>query len=315
MRDDTGRGSDLPSSPLVGGESIDLPDALSAAKAAAELKRRRSQRLGTLLVLVVVGLYVGSGVMIQVLFDEMEYEKPFFFSFVSVGLCSTYLLQAAALECRRWLMPAQHAYSKVLPQPTAQGGAVGNPLQLLRPAMLLAPSYFCLNYTYFFSLDLTSVSSTMILSASTGAPPPRRALARPGSALARRSPHACSVRRVRHVRRVRPPLTAAHHRTTAAHRHRARQVCGRSSSRVCSSARPSHGSSSSPCASASSACPSSSSRHMAARRARWRLSPPRPPHLRILGVARRLGRPRPRHPRRRRPTRRTLRASPGTCLL
>ena len=41
-------------------------------------------------------------------------------------------------------------------------------MQLLRPALLLAPSYFCLNYTYFFSLDLTSVSSTMILSASTG---------------------------------------------------------------------------------------------------------------------------------------------------
>lgn len=134
---------------------------------AAESKRRRSQRLGTLLVLVVVGLYVGSGVMIQVLFDEMQYEKPFFFSFVSVGLCSTYLLHAAALECRRHLMPPTHAYSKVM-QPSTQAGAVGSPLLLLRPAMLLAPSYFCLNYTYFFSLDLTSVSSTMILSASTG---------------------------------------------------------------------------------------------------------------------------------------------------
>ena len=50
----------------------------------------------------------------------------------------------------------------------AQTGSIGSPLQLLRPALLLAPSYFCLNYTYFFSLDLTSVSSTMILSASTG---------------------------------------------------------------------------------------------------------------------------------------------------
>ena len=54
-------------------------------------------RIGSLLVLVVVCLYVGSGVMIQVLFDEMEFEKPFFFSFVSVGLCSTYLLSPLRL--------------------------------------------------------------------------------------------------------------------------------------------------------------------------------------------------------------------------
>ena len=41
---------------------------------AKEPKER--QRLGSLLVLVVVGMYVGSGVMIQVLFDQMHYEKP-----------------------------------------------------------------------------------------------------------------------------------------------------------------------------------------------------------------------------------------------
>lgn len=132
---------------------------------AAAAKKRRSQRLGTLLVIVVVCLYVGSGVMIQVLFDELQYEKPFFFSFVSVGLCSTYLLHPLTLECWRYLMPPRHGYSKVQ---TGGAPAIGSPLHLLRPALLLAPSYFCLNYTYFFSLDLTSVSSTMILSASTG---------------------------------------------------------------------------------------------------------------------------------------------------
>lgn len=122
-------------------------------------------RVGSLLVLVVVSLYVGSGVMIQVLFDDMEFEKPFFFSFVSVGLCSLYLLSPLYHSCRQHFLPAKHAYAKVQHQ---QATSVGSPLHLLRPAMLLAPSYFCLNYTYFFSLDLTSVSSTMILSASTG---------------------------------------------------------------------------------------------------------------------------------------------------
>ena len=120
-----------PQSPLVG--NLD-------EKAAAKVERDKvhRQRLGTLLVLVVVGLYVTSGVMIQVLFDEMQYEKPFFFSFVSVGLCSTYLLQSAAFECRRKFTAPRHAYTKVL-QPSAHGGPP-SPLQLLRPALLLAPS-------------------------------------------------------------------------------------------------------------------------------------------------------------------------------
>jgi hypothetical protein len=153
-----------------------------------KMKLWRRQRLGAVLVLAVVFLYVGSGVMIQVLFDEMEYEKPFFFSYVSVGLCTTYLLESLGRTCRQRFMPPAHAYSKVL-QPT-QGGLPGSPLQLLRPALLLAPSYFCLNYTYFFSLDLTSVSSTMILSASTGAHQQRHA-ARTRPAITRH-PHAAT---------------------------------------------------------------------------------------------------------------------------
>lgn len=90
----------------------------------------------------------------------------FFFSYVSVGLCSIYLSHSALLSCQQYFMPPKYAYSKEL-QLTV-GHVRASPLQLLRPALLLAPSYFCLNYTYFFSLDLTSVSSTMILSASTG---------------------------------------------------------------------------------------------------------------------------------------------------
>lgn len=132
----------------------------------AESEMRRNQRLGSVLVFFVVMLYVGSSVMIQVLFDEMRYEKPFFFSYVSVSLCTVYLVHSAARSCQQHVTPPRHAYSKELQLSQAFG--VTSPLLLLRPALLLAPSYFCLNYTYFFSLDLTSVSSTMILSASTG---------------------------------------------------------------------------------------------------------------------------------------------------
>jgi len=132
---------------------------------------RHSLRIGSVLVLFVVMLYVGSGVMIQMLFDEMHYEKPFLFSYVSVSLCSFYLLSFGATSCQQQCQQVQrassprHAYSKVQ---EGEASTQASPLQLLRPALQLAPSYFCLNYTYFFSLDLTSVSTTMILSASTG---------------------------------------------------------------------------------------------------------------------------------------------------
>jgi hypothetical protein len=40
------------------------------------VRQRKRQQLGSLLVVLVVVLYVGSSVMIQVLFDELRYEKP-----------------------------------------------------------------------------------------------------------------------------------------------------------------------------------------------------------------------------------------------
>lgn len=130
--------------------------------------RSRKHRFGSVLVLLVVLLYVCSGVAIQLLFEELNYEKPFLFSYISVALCSSYLLNSSIASCRYTVIPPKplHIYRNLKfkhPDPPAH-----HPRQLLRPALLLAPSYFCLNYTYFLSLDLTTVSSTMILSASTG---------------------------------------------------------------------------------------------------------------------------------------------------
>ena len=64
--------ADAPLTPLVPPTpGLFDADAKSAAEQTREQKGR-SQRLGTILVLMVVLLYVGSGVMIQVLFDEMR---------------------------------------------------------------------------------------------------------------------------------------------------------------------------------------------------------------------------------------------------
>ena len=152
----------------------------------AKLLVRWKQQVGAFLVFLVALMYVGSGVMIQLLFEELEFEKPFFFSFASVALCSCHLgffsLLRCRAVCRRRVAPSggggggggappppkpdAHAYN-LLPTPK-QVSVINRPEELVRPALLLAPAYFALNYTYFLSLDLTSVSETMILSASTG---------------------------------------------------------------------------------------------------------------------------------------------------
>ena len=75
--------------------SLLATDMQSPSSHAATVAMQR-RRLGGLLVFLVAALYVGSGVAIQLLFDELNFEKPFFFSYVSVSLCSSYLLQCAA---------------------------------------------------------------------------------------------------------------------------------------------------------------------------------------------------------------------------
>ena len=130
------------------------------------------QRVGALLVVLVAVLYVGSGIAIQSLFDELDFEKPFFFSYVSVMLCSSYLLGSAYSRLRSC---SSHSYAQLSAEPLASSAkpsyvfesweALGH---VLRPALFLAPCYFALNYTYFLSLDLTSASETMTINASTG---------------------------------------------------------------------------------------------------------------------------------------------------
>mmetsp|Transcript_65402 Transcript_65402/g.108698 ORF Transcript_65402/g.108698 Transcript_65402/m.108698 type:complete len:419 (+) Transcript_65402:49-1305(+) len=147
---------------------IITPDETAAAT-------RRRQRLGVLLVVLVALLYVFSGVFIQLLFDDLEYDKPFAFSYISVMLCSCYLLNAGYRQCQQGALRSLtgHAYSNLpsnsnLPTADAAVSVLQKPKGLVKPAIMLAPAYFALNYCYFLALDMTSVSETMILSASTG---------------------------------------------------------------------------------------------------------------------------------------------------
>ena len=185
---------------------------------------RTRHRLGAVLVIVVALLYVGSGVAIQTLFDDMNFEKPFLFSYVSVSLCSSYLLHVVYLQSRRSRCRCctrgerRASYRNLLPDASVDADAepqlslVHKPAELLRSAVMLSPAYFALNYTYFLSLDLTTVSETMVISASTGA-----TIAPPAPLRRRRA--TCSVPPGR--RDLDAPLLAPHPQR-AAHTHQAR---------------------------------------------------------------------------------------------
>ena len=45
------------------------------------------------------------------LFDDLDFEKPFLFSYVSVALCSSYLIRSGT---RRACAPRSHAYSNLV---------------------------------------------------------------------------------------------------------------------------------------------------------------------------------------------------------
>ena len=102
--------------------------------------------MGAALVLCVAVLYVGSGVAIQVLFEELDFEKPFFFSYISVSLCSVHLLQYFYLQGRRsWRRRESSTYRQLEQLDTVeqtQVSILNEPWLLVRPALLLSPAYF-----------------------------------------------------------------------------------------------------------------------------------------------------------------------------
>lgn len=119
--------------------------------------RSRSKRymLGLGVLSLVVFLWVGSSVLIQEVFEDLEFDSPYFLTYFSTSLFSLYLIPV----CGRGLC-----------QERLRCGATVSSEQfwdVFRVSSILCPVFFVLNYFFNLSLTMTSVSSNTIISSTS----------------------------------------------------------------------------------------------------------------------------------------------------
>lgn len=107
-------------------------------------------KLGFALLLSVVCLWVGSSNLIQIIFDNINFNKPFFLTYFSTGIFMLYLIDVARI--RNCAENEQHP----------------DLMFTFKVASQFCPLWFLANYFYNLSLNLTSVSSSTILSSTSG---------------------------------------------------------------------------------------------------------------------------------------------------
>ena len=106
--------------------------------------------LGIGLLLTVVGLWVGSSNLIQWIFEDVQFGKPFFLTYFSTGMFGLYLFDFF----RGFFVPENRDLNSFWIN--------------LKVAAQFCPLWFLANYFYNSSLSLTSVSSSTILSSTSG---------------------------------------------------------------------------------------------------------------------------------------------------
>lgn len=104
-----------------------------------------TKALGFILLLAVVVLWVASSTIIQVLFVEVEYFKPFFLTWFSTSMFSFYLLS---------LIWKKREFSEVK--------------EIAKTAAPFCIFWFGANYLFNLSLGMTTISSNTILSSTSG---------------------------------------------------------------------------------------------------------------------------------------------------
>jgi len=169
----------------------------------AQLRRRHL--LGLLLVVVVVIIWVSSSVLIQIIFQDSDFDKPFFLTYLSTSLFSVYLF-GFGIRWKQWtanvgfpskkyttlvdqkdtleetstlsetiapLKPSASTNSLVEHQLSSStispsGYTTMSVYEIFKLSAIFCPIWFCANYTYNLGLSMTSVSSNTILSTLSG---------------------------------------------------------------------------------------------------------------------------------------------------
>jgi solute carrier family 35, member F5 len=106
--------------------------------------------IGFALLGVVVVLWVGSSTLIQTIFEDSDFNKPFFLTYFSTTLFMLYFIDMYRRKAE------------------IQAGTLPSYITTLKTAAQFCPLWFGANYLYNLSLDTTSIASSTILSSTSG---------------------------------------------------------------------------------------------------------------------------------------------------
>ncbi|KAJ8905327.1 hypothetical protein NDN08_001834 [Rhodosorus marinus] len=173
---------------------------LSNRSMRSNLSRGENRRhyVGVAMVLSVAVIWVSSSEMIQYIFGDLEFSKPFFITYFNTGLFSIYLLRllvrrsfwfwvgnrfngggsgdvdaAEGGETRELLDGGKYSLVearnfKSIDIPGSADDAQFNLPELMQRAFFFSPLWFIANYTFNLGLHMTSVSSSSTLSTASG---------------------------------------------------------------------------------------------------------------------------------------------------
>lgn len=112
---------------------------------------RWSRAAGLLLLMFTVLIWVGSSILVQFIFQDLDFDRPFFVTYISTGLFGLYLF---GFVRRSWREPQEPQGKRSL-------------RDVLRISCKFCPLWVAANWSFNASLSMTSVSSGTILSSTS----------------------------------------------------------------------------------------------------------------------------------------------------
>ncbi|OQR83363.1 Drug/Metabolite Transporter (DMT) Superfamily [Achlya hypogyna] len=108
--------------------------------------------IGVACVVIVAVIWTFSSVLVQYVFNELDFSRPFFVTYYANSLFAVNLPLYYGGKALGYVKPASHQASF---------------RETLRISAIIAPLWFIANYTYTISLSMTSVTSSTIISSTS----------------------------------------------------------------------------------------------------------------------------------------------------
>ncbi|RLN88825.1 hypothetical protein BBJ28_00002885 [Nothophytophthora sp. Chile5] len=160
---------------LIGSDALLLGAATHSGPHGKRPRGRHSSfdwLLGVCFLAIVALIWTFASVLVQYIFHNLSFQGPFFLTYVGISLFSVNLPLWYASQV---LFPRVKAWARGLPtngkmshrELLRRSGAQASYRQIFRISAIISPLWFVANFTYNESLNLTSVSSSTIVSSTS----------------------------------------------------------------------------------------------------------------------------------------------------